>query len=200
MVEASASPERMSCSTAIIQLFTLTYASSSGRSRRSFCSKGSAITATSWLGSIMFSMFLTNVVTLSISSRVTDCYTSVSTAPEYRAGELTSVACELCTAGTADFLGRPNDLCRTWKPCCRVEAALASIFRAWDSCISSSLSRHWMSGCFTLSVLCGVRETRVRHLEGRGFAPDGLADYDLRVVVLEDPQQSHEGRVLAGLP
>lgn len=74
MVWGSASPERISCNTAVIQLFTLTCATSSGLSRRSFWRSGSAMTATSWLGSRMFSIFLTNDVALSISSRVTDCY------------------------------------------------------------------------------------------------------------------------------
>lgn len=80
----------------------------------------------------MFSIFLTNEVALSISSRVIDFYihSYYYWCGTQGACRPTSVACELWTVGMADLLGRPKDLCRTWKPPWRVKAALASSFLA----------------------------------------------------------------------
>src|SRR5689334_577363 len=70
----SASPLATSSKQAITQLLMREDPSASGRRSKNFWRRGSARTATSWLGSSIFSRFLTKASALSISSRVTELY------------------------------------------------------------------------------------------------------------------------------
>lgn len=38
------------------------------------------------------------------------------------------------------------------------------------------------------------------YLERGGFSPDGIPDYDLRIVIFEYPQKSYERRIFSCLP
>jgi len=157
------------------QFSTLFCESSEGRRSISFWRRGSARTATSWLGNSIFSRLDTSPSTVSTSSRVTEVCDDIQLRLfSYRLWR-TSCAWDVRTVGIAMLpLPAPRTViwCFTLNPF-EGPSLDCTIDRWWASRISFSLSRHCGSGCYYRQSLCPAAPAR--HVLALKEAPFPLA-------------------------